>query len=71
MLTCTTPITFVYKDLIISTIVDGDTAPMLNFIVYKDLIISTIVDLNNPPSALSFVYKDLIISTIVDRALLD
>ena len=33
----------VYKDLIISTIVDRNT-PGIHFGVYKDLIISTIVD---------------------------
>ncbi len=55
----------VYKDSIISTIVDldgqGDGTR-----VYKDSIISTIVD---PRPAIAFsvpVYKDSIISTIVD-----
>ena len=34
----------VYKDLIISTIVDSATPTFKEFNVYKDLIISTIVD---------------------------
>ena len=37
----------VYKDLIISTIVDIYFHIAKSVIVYKDLIISTIVDLNN------------------------
>ena len=36
----------VYKDLIISTIVDKIVAIIKAIIVYKDLIISTIVDLS-------------------------
>ena len=56
----------VYKDLIISTIVDytrGGGAPRG---VYKDLIISTIVDFCFGWLLIVLVYKDLIISTIVD-----
>ena len=34
----------VYKDLIISTIVDFQQYPQVSLGVYKDLIISTIVD---------------------------
>ena len=34
----------VYKDLIISTIVDSNNVRLPRAIVYKDLIISTIVD---------------------------
>ena len=59
----------VYKDLIISTIVDAIANKKPPTHVYKDLIISTIVD-----SCLLFsrahVYKDLIISTIVDKILM-
>ena len=36
----------VYKDLIISTIVDCNNICSLAISVYKDLIISTIVDIN-------------------------
>ena len=47
--------TDVYKDLIISTIVDGKRTNLLSNLVYKDLIISTIVDRNG----LSYVHRCL------------
>ena len=56
----------VYKDLIISTIVDEEKAIPKMPSVYKDLIISTIVDSRMEGSVDVPVYKDLIISTIVD-----
>ena len=55
----------VYKDLIISTIVDL-VGSSVKLFVYKDLIISTIVDIVSL-TRLVTVYKDLIISTIVDK----
>ena len=55
----------VYKDLIISTIVDIITLVLFEIRVYKDLIISTIVDFSADKIPHN-VYKDLIISTIVD-----
>ena len=55
----------VYTDLIISTIVDVDTALGI-LSVYTDLIISTIVDVKGLPVTTNRVYTDLIISTIVD-----
>ena len=61
----------VYKDLIISTIVDSTRASISsNTFVYKDLIISTIVDLLFKIDLYFIVYKDLIISTIVDKTIL-
>ena len=56
----------VYKDLIISTIVDTTQNAFLCVTVYKDLIISTIVDGKGQRDEEN-VYKDLIISTIVDN----
>ena len=58
----------VYKDLIISTIVDIKINTLAAR-VYKDLIISTIVDKKYLMSVIFRVYKDLIISTIVDSLL--
>ena len=59
--------TLVYKDLIISTIVDHQIKEITNLNVYKDLIISTIVDYKlTIVNVIPNVYKDLIISTIVD-----
>ena len=55
----------VYKDLIISTIVDL-LLSLGSFHVYKDLIISTIVDFKKIIVVKLKVYKDLIISTIVE-----
>ena len=40
------PLILVYKDLIISTIVDVKGLPVTTNRVYKDLIISTIVDIS-------------------------
>ena len=56
----------VYKDLIISTIVDLLVLIENFLLVYKDLIISTIVDHILSDNLKPCVYKDLIISTIVD-----
>ena len=61
----------VYKDLIISTIVDYSCPPPQDVYVYKDLIISTIVDGEFDEIGTEFVYKDLIISTIVDNCKAD
>ena len=58
---------FVYKDLIISTIVDLISVSYPCWLVYKDLIISTIVDSEDYIRQMKRVYKDLIISTIVDK----
>ena len=60
----------VYKDLIISTIVDEPLTTHAE-VVYKDLIISTIVDTLATWTHQEMVYKDLIISTIVDFDNLD
>ena len=55
----------VYKDTLISTIVDPINLPA-TVAVYKDTLISTIVDTPLWTRATWMVYKDTLISTIVD-----
>ena len=56
----------VYKDTLISTIVDSPVVlEELQYLVYKDTLISTIVDLRIEIYQY-YVYKDTLISTIVD-----
>ena len=56
----------VYRDYLISTIVDCNKDFGIKIEVYRDYLISTIVDLLSEHYS-SQVYRDYLISTIVDH----